>query len=460
MMIKRISFLILFFCFAWNSDAQDIGGRWYSKITLNDTVQHYLLDFRGNEVNGFQGLIDIPSQNTFRIGLDSVTFKEDGQVYFSQKGLNLSFYGRLEKDKIEGDLKVKDASGNLVLTKEPQVKRVQTVFQPLPYSSEAVYFYNSDSTRFAGTITIPKNKQRYPAVVLISGSGPQNRDEEILGHRPFQVLADYLTRHGVVVLRYDDRGYGASEGQFRPATSLDYTDDALGAVRFLESNFSDQITKIGLIGHSEGGNIAPVAATRNPEIDFLVLLAAPGLSNYASYLVSLDLILKAYPETYDRDFPFFKSVYYDIATIADKGTLKDSLQAKFSRIAQVMSEEELEIYGGAEDYINGQVGYHTSDWYHYYLQFDVTPYLEKLKIPILALNGDQDDSVESESNLNGIKKTLTAAGHPDFETVELKNVNHFFQESDNNSIESVYFNEVTFQVAALEKIADWISKLK
>lgn len=177
-------------------------------------------------------------------------------------------------------------------------------------------------------------------------------------------------------------------------------------------------------------------------------------------MVSLDLILNAYPETYDRDFPFFKAVYYDMATIVDKGTLKDSLQAKFSRISEEMSEEELVLYGGAENYINNQVDYHSSDWYHHYLQFDVTPYLEKLKIPILALNGDQDDSVESKSNLNGMETTLRKAKHPNFETLELKNVNHFFQESDNNSIESVYFNEVTFQVAALEKIVDWINKLK
>lgn len=459
-MLKKIFLLQLGLVFTISCAAQNTLGRWYSKITINDTVRHYLLDFRKNDL-GYTGYLDIPSANTFRIKLDTVGLDDQGSVYFSHSGLKLSFQGDLDRNTtlIQGAFTVDDYVGDLKFSRKPQVKRTQIMDEPLPYHSQDIYFYNSDSTRLAGTLSLPKDQKEFPVAVLISGSGPQNRDEEILGHRPFGILADYLTRQGIAVLRYDDRGYGESEGQFRPATSLDYTEDALAAVQYLETNYSRQITKIGLVGHSEGGNIAPVAATRNPNIDFLVLLAAPGLSNYESYLVSLDIILQAYPETYDRDFPFFKSVYYDMATISDKAILKDSLDAKFNRIVKLMSEEELFIYGGADNYIKSQVGYHTSDWYHHYLQFDVTPYLANLEIPILALNGDQDDSVEFKSNLRGIKETLTKAGHPNFETVELKNVNHFFQESDNNSIESVYFNEVTFQVAALEKIVAWVSQL-
>ncbi|GAB5550451.1 MAG: alpha/beta fold hydrolase [Saprospiraceae bacterium] len=459
-MLKTIFLLQFGLLLTFSCGAQNTLGRWYSKITINDTVRHYLLDFRVDDL-GYAGYLDIPSSNTFRIRLDTVGLDDQDSVYFSHSGLNLSFKGRLNENTalIQGAFSVEDHIGDLMFSRKPQVSRTQIIDEPLPYHIHDIYFYNSENTRLAGTLSLPKDQKEFPVVVLISGSGPQNRDEEILGHRPFGILADYLTRQGVAVLRYDDRGYGESEGQFRPATSLDYTDDALAAVQYLESNYAQQITQIGLVGHSEGGNIAPVAATRNPNIDFLVLLAAPGLSNYESYLVSLDIILQAYPETYDRDFPFFKSVYYDMATISDKAILKDSLQAKFSRITKLMSEEELLIYGGADNYIKGQVDYHTSDWYHYYLQFDVTPYLANLEIPILALNGDQDDSVESKSNLRGIKETLIKAGNLNFETVELKNVNHFFQESDNNSIESVYFNEVTFQIAALEKIAAWISQL-
>lgn len=279
-MVKKIFLLQVCLSLALSGMAQNTLGRWYAKFTIKDTVRHYLMDFRKNNL-GYSGYVDIPSANIFRIGLDTLGLDDEGSVYFSHKGLKLSFLGNLASNTtlIKGEIKVDDFSGDLMFSRKPQVPRTQIIKEPLPYNSQDIYFYNSDSTRLAGTLTIPKDKITFPAVVLISGSGPQNRDGEILGHRPFRILADYLTRHGVAVLRYDDRGYGASEGEFRPATSLDYTDDALAAVRFLAFNFPDQINKIGLIGHSEGGNIAPVAATVNPAIDFLILLAAPGLSN-------------------------------------------------------------------------------------------------------------------------------------------------------------------------------------
>ena len=155
--------------------------------------------------------------------------------------------------------------------------------------------------------------------------------------------------------------------------------------------------------------------------------------------------------------PFFE-VYRDMADISDKEVLKDSLQAKFERLATQMSEDELSVYGGVDTYVKNQVASHTSDWYHYYLQFDVTPYLEKLKIPILALNGDKDSSMEPRVNLGGIENTLRRSGNSSFKTVELKNVNHFFQVSEDNQIESVYFNEETFSKEALSIITDWVTR--
>ncbi|MEM9821916.1 MAG: alpha/beta fold hydrolase [Bacteroidota bacterium] len=458
--MKGVYMLMLFCVTACEIKAQDISGRWYSKTILEKEEFHFLLDIRTTE-NTFWGYIDLPAQNTFRMPLDSVSYSNSGEVVLMHRGLALSFRGKFDQDRheMEGVVEKDGYANSLVLSRHPQVNRTQMIEEPIPYLSKDVYFYNKDSTKLAGTITFPKEGQPTKAVVLISGSGPQNRDEEILGHQPFKILADHLTRQGIVVLRYDDRGYGASEGKFRPATSLDYAYDALAAVQYLKHFDGGPIEKIGLIGHSEGGNIAPLVATLDTAVNFLVLLAAPGTSNFESYLVSLDLILKAYPETYDRDFPFFKSVYEDMATIDDKKTLRDSLTSKFQFIASVMDSEELSIYGGADQYITSQVNYHCSDWYHYYLQFDVTPYLQQLKIPILALNGDQDHSVEATFNLNGIEKTLKAAGHPQYEVVELENVNHFFQGSEDAKIESVYFNEETFSKVALKKIEQWIKKL-
>ena len=427
---------------------------------MNEEVVHYLFDIRKDK-NTYVGYIDIPTSKIFRIKLDSISLLNNDEVVFNHDGLDLLFTGRLNsnKEEIQGVLKKDSLTNFLILSRQPQVKRNQVIVKPISYTSKEIFFYNKDSTKLAGTITYPKKGKNLKAVVLISGSGPQNRDEEILGHKPFKILADYLTRKGIVVLRYDDRGYGKSEGQFRPATSMDYSYDVIAAVEFLRNYKEVAIEEIGLIGHSEGGNIAPVVATMDSLINFLILLAAPGTSNLQSYLISLDLILKEYPETYNRDYPFFKSVYEDMARIKNKSILKDSLQSKFKTIANLMGKEELSIYGGATSYVESQVNYHTSDWYHYYIQFDVTPYLEKLNIPILALNGDKDNSVESIFNLSGIESTLKKSGNVKYEIVELKNVNHFFQVSNDNKIESVYFNEETFSKVALIKIERWIKRL-
>ncbi|MEO0340271.1 MAG: alpha/beta fold hydrolase [Bacteroidota bacterium] len=458
--VKFLFACLLPFVLPTISSAQDIGGKWYAKATIDNTDAHYLFDIRKN-AETYYGLVDLLSERKFRLDLDSVEFKNDRKVSIVQKGLQLRFEGkyRRKKNEIKGRLYKRGASYKLMLTRNPQAKRNQTISLPLPYESQEVHFFNQDSTRFVGTLTMPKGQNTMSAVVLISGSGPQDRNSEILGHKPFEILADHLSRNGVAVLRYDDRGYGASEGRFRPATSMDYAYDALGAVQFLQNYQTKTFSNIGLIGHSEGGNIAPVVATMSPVVDFLVLLAAPAPSNYESYLVSLDLILKEYPETYDRDFPFFKSVYKDMATIEDKATLKDSLQAKFARIAELMEEEEFIDYGGKENYIKGQVSYHTSDWYHHYLRFDLRPYMMQLDIPILALNGDKDDSVPSKFNLNGIAEACKAAGNQKCKTVELTDVNHFFQVSTDSKIENVYFNEETFSKRALEEITKWLKQL-
>ena len=148
-----------------------------------------------------------------------------------------------------------------------------------------------------------------------------------------------------------------------------------------------------------------------------------------------------------------------MASISNKQVLRDSLQSKYTRLIPLMSPEELATFGGRDAYIKNGVAQHTSDWYHYYLRFDVTPYLEKLKIPVLALNGDKDISVESRVNLNGIKQTLEQSGNTNFEIVELADVNHFFQTSKTNSFQEIYFNEETFSEKALLKIGDWIKKI-
>lgn len=459
LIIKSTYILLLTLCFTGIGISQDISGRWYSKATLNQKETHFLFDIRKNN-NSFLGYIDLPSEQLFRLQMDSISFANN-TVIVQLNTLDIHFKGQFDtlEKVIHGHIRKDENISPLVLLRTPQVKRTQLIVEHVPYESKDIFFYNQDSTRLAGTLTYPKKGAFFKAVILISGSGPQNRDSEILGHKPFKVLADYLTRRGIAVLRYDDRGYGASQGQFRPATTMDYSFDALAAVQYLKHCSEITINKIGLIGHSEGGNIAPIVATKNAAVDFIILLAAPGTSNYKSYLNSLDLLLKEYPETYDRDYPFFKSVYKDMASIHETDMLKKNLQSKFEYIANLMSEEELSVYGGKKNYIQSQVTYHSSRWYHSYLRFDVTGYLKKLKIPILALNGDKDHSVVADYNLKELEKTLKDSGNTQFDIVELSNVNHFFQVSNDSKIESVYFNQETFSKKALIKIGQWIEEL-
>lgn len=458
-MNKRVLLLLSFVFSLQLTSAQEISGKWYSKTMLDNKEVHLIFDLRKNKKD-LVGYVDLPSEKIFRVKLDSVNFA-DHTVYIAQKGLNLSFKGKVDrlKNTIPGQIKLKESNNSLVLTREPHIDRIQVVQEPTPYISRNIVFFNRDSTKLAGTITFPKTAGTKKAVILISGSGPQDRDSEILGHKPFEILADHLTRKGIAVLRFDDRGYGQSEGQFRPATSEDYSQDVIAAINFLNNYEEVSLDSIGLIGHSEGGNIAPMVAAKNNEVDFLVLLAAPGTSNYESYLVSLDLLLKDYPETYERDFSLYKSVYRDMSNIEDREVLTDSLTMKFKRYAESLTEEEVSMYGGIDNFISDQIDAHTTKWYHYYLQFDVTEYLKKLKIPILALNGDKDTSVEADFNLAGIEKTLSESGNNEFKTLKLKDVNHFFQTSKDDKIESVYFNEETFSKEALVEISSWIKSL-
>ncbi len=453
--------LFVFLAFAQHSIfSQNVVGNWYSKAVVNNKENHFSFQILKTE-NNYTGIVDFLSEQKFRVKMDIVSIKGN-EILLKNKELNFEFTGRVNsnKNQISGFLSKKEFKDSIVLTRYPQVERTQVVKAPLPYISENVTFYNKENTKFSGTITYPKKSKNLKAVILISGSGAQNRDSEILGHKPFKILADYLTRKGIVVLRYDDRGYGESEGTFRPATTKDYADDVLGALDFLKNLKKPKIQEIGLIGHSEGGNIAPLVATLNPEVDFLVLLSAPGTSNYEFMVNSLSFMFKEqYPELQKTHIPFYKQVYSSMSSIHTKTELEDTLRLKFRNFAKRLGEKEYGDYGNIDNYVNAQITQYTSNWWHYFLKFDVTSYLSKLKIPILALNGDKDTDVVSKINLSGIRNTLKKSGNDNFKILELKNVNHFFQVSKDNKIESLYFNKETFSKIALKEIYQWIEKL-
>ncbi|HQG47057.1 MAG TPA: alpha/beta fold hydrolase, partial [bacterium] len=281
-----------------------------------------------------------------------------------------------------------------------------------------------------GTLTRPASGGPFPAAVLITGSGPQDRDEALMGHRPFLVLADYLTRHGIAVLRMDDRGVGKSKGSFAAATTPDFTGDALAGVAYLKSLPFVQPRQIGLIGHSEGGIVAPMAANRSRDVAWIILLAGTGLPGEEILYRQGELIARASGAS--------------AAAIANERTIQEKLfavvktekndslaAAKLRPILEAaiagLSEEEKKAMGPADLYFNGQIRQITSPWFRYFLTYDPVPALKRVKCPVLAINGALDLQVPPRENLQAIERALQAGGNRDYTVRLFPGLNHLFQ---------------------------------
>ena len=298
---------------------------------------------------------------------------------------------------------------------------------------------------------------------MISGSGQQNRDEEILGYHPFLVLSDYLTRRGIAVLRVDDRGAGGSTGNFSEATSEDFAGDVLAGIEYLKSRKELDPSRIGLIGHSEGGLIAPIVAVESNDVAFIVMMAGPGITGEEILYFQSDLISRAEgidDETISRNNVLMKNIYSVIKEEQNDTVAAEKLQKLLMDEVANMSEEEKRNSGYSEDaleaQVNAQVQSLISPWMRFFLTYDPAPTLMKVKCPVLAINGEKDLQVPPEENLKAIEEALKAGGNRDYTVKELPGLNHLFQTAETGSpSEYARINE-TISPAALELIGDWI----
>jgi len=332
--------------------------------------------------------------------------------------------------------------------------RPQNPVKPYPYREEEVTFANSKAqVSVAGTLTLPSGSGPFPAAILIAGSGPQDRDETIAGHRPFLVLADYLTRKGIAVLRYDKRGVGKSTGNYDQATTEDFASDATAALAELKSRKEINATKIGLIGHSEGGLIAPIIASRSSDVAWVVLLAAPGLKGEDVMLLQSELILKAAGFDEDR---IAKARDFNKQSYALARNEKDpeALEAKLTDLIDSTGMSTTL----PPTTLKPQARMMTSPWFRFFLNYDPVPALRKTQCPVLALNGDKDLQIASKENLPQVQKALQEGGNKDFQTKELPGLNHLFQHAPNGSPTEYGGIEETFAPEALNSISDWILK--
>lgn len=335
-----------------------------------------------------------------------------------------------------------------------EVRRPQNPQKPYPYREEEVTFTNAKAqVTLAGTLTLPRGARPFPGAVLIGGSGPHDRDETIAGHKPFLVLADYLTRQGIAVLRYDKRGVGKSTGVDGDATTEDLAADAEAAMAYLRSRKEIEPRRIGLIGHSEGGMIAPMIAARGEGVAWMVLLAAPAMNGEATLLKQSELIARAGGMSemqITRSLDFDRKAYATVREEKDRAALEEKLRelVQSSGLGTSLSSEALE----------GQIHAMSSAWFRFFLDYDPQPALKKVRCPVLALAGEKDLQVPPEEDLPALKKALEEGGEKDVTVKEFSGLNHLFQHCNTGSPTEYGAIEETFSPEALQVIGNWVRK--
>jgi pimeloyl-ACP methyl ester carboxylesterase len=327
---------------------------------------------------------------------------------------------------------------------------------PFPYAIEEVVFKNTTANiTLSGTLTIPATgSKRYPAVILISGYGAQNRDAEWNGHKPFLVLADHLTRLGIAVLRYDDRGSGKSTGDYYSSTSQDFAGDVESAINFLRSR--SEIDTIGLIGHSDGAMIAPMVATRSSDVDFIIMLGAPGIIGSELMVSRLELMERKLGKTAEEIERSKNYMQRLVKTVVDANDVKNALERFVSETKDQIPNDQIPLGMTREEFISRQVWMLSSPWFKFYFTYDPAPTLEKVTCPVLVLTGENDVQAPSRINLPTIRQALSVGQNPDATVKELKKLNHMFQESQTGMLEEYNSLDETFSPLALREISEWI----
>ena len=342
------------------------------------------------------------------------------------------------------------------------LNRPQTPKPPFFYESLDVSYENkAGGVTLAGTLTLPRGAGPFPAAVMITGSGPQDRDETILGHKPFLVIADYLTRRGIAVLRVDDRGVGGSAGDSVRATIGDMAGDVLAGVEFLKGRKDIDVKHIGLIGHSEGGLIAPLAASRSSDVAFVVMLAGPGVPLEQVLYKQGELIRRAAGAN-DGAVALGRSIQEMMIGVLksepDEKRATEKIRAGWAKIKAAAPEAEREQLNAADATLAAQIAQFNAPEFRSMLSYDPAETLRKLKIPVLALNGSRDLQVPPQQNLPPIVAALSEGGDPDFAAVELPGLNHLFQKCKLCTVAEYATIPETFSPAALEVLGEWLAR--
>lgn len=451
---------------AQEGSEREIVGSWRGSLVVPGGVTLRLVfDVQRDSAGTLATTLDSPDQGTTDIPVSETVVAGDS-VKFVLATIGASFDGEWSRDsaQIDGLWRQGGASLPLVLkpgTVEPPA-RPQEPEPPFPYDVEDVRFPNHEAgIELAGTLTLPRSPGPHPVAVLITGSGPQDRDEQLMGHRPFLVLADHLTRQGIAVLRYDDRGVGESTGEFAGATSEDFATDVQAAVAYLSGREEIDAQRIGLIGHSEGGLIAPIVAARSSDVAFVVLLAGTGVPGAEVLLRQGELLLRANGASErlirmngNTQRALFAIMLEEVDTAAAAERIRKLMRAA---IDSLTAEERIRLgYGDPDAQIEQAVRRLTSPWFRFFVRYDPRLNLERVTVPVLAINGEKDLQVWHEQNLPVIEDALRNGGNDDVTVQTLPGLNHLFQSANTGAMSEYASIEETFAPAALEAISEWI----
>ncbi len=461
-MVSSISMVV----FAQQQDTSEISieGIWEGKLKVPGVELRIVCKISKNPDGSLTATLDSPDQGVTGIAVEKVMVK-DNTLYLEINSVGGIFEGKISSDFLTIEGHWKQSGQTLPLTvkrvdKAVEMLRPQEPKKPYPYIEEEVVYENKEAEiTLTGTLTLPSEQDSFPAVLLITGSGPQDRNEAIAGHRPFLVLADYLTRQGIAVLRVDDRGVGESTGDFSQATSGDFASDVLAGIEYLKARKEINPKKIGLIGHSEGGIIAPMVAAKSSDVAFIVLMAGTGLTGEEILYLQGALISRAMgvsEEDIIKNRQFNEKIFSLIKEGKDEKTIEEKLRQMFMEDWEKMSDEKKEQIGDPEVFLKVQLQSLLSPWLKFFLTYDPKPTLSKVKCPVLAINGEKDLQVPPKENLSAIKDALVAGGNKNFTIKELPGLNHLFQTAQIGVPAEYAKIEETISPIALKIIGDWI----
>lgn len=454
-MHRLLPILLIVLSFVVPARAQDATGDWHGQLETPMGSLTLVIRIKADETGELVGTLESPDQAP-GAEMPLTTISTEGpNLEFTLAAANIRYEATWEDGVWVGTF---HQGGQLPLTlepglPEPRAKRPQEPEGPLPYDSFGATIENPRAAGviLAGTLTAPRGDGPFPGVVLITGSGAQDRDQSLMGHKPFLVLADQLSRRGIAVLRYDDRGFGHSTGQFAGATSTDFALDAWAAMEYLRRHPKVNADAVGLVGHSEGGMIAPLVVEAGGDPNFLVLLAGPG-TDLIQLLVSQSRLMGlAEGENVadlDRREPLLRDLF---EATANASTQEEATE----RLAELLTDEMVEVLGATPEQRPMVIEALSAPWMRALLKHDPAGPLSKVRVPVLAINGELDRQVPPDENLAAIAEALS--DNEDATTIELPGLNHLFQPAATGALSEYAQIETTFDPAAIELIATWIN---